>query len=72
VRLEWRDADLTVTVVDDGRGLPDPIPGPVQGRYGLATMAEHARAAAGSLSVSTAAAGGTVVVLTMPYAGRTA
>jgi signal transduction histidine kinase len=70
VRLDWRGADLTVTVADDGRGLPDPFPGPVQGRYGLASMAEHARAAAGSVSVSTAAAGGTSVVLTMPYARR--
>jgi len=72
VRLEWRGADLTVTVADDGRGLPDPLPSPVQGRYGLATMAEHARAAAGSVHVSTAAAGGTSVVLTMPYTGREA
>ncbi len=72
VRLEWRGADLTVTVADDGRGLPDPLPGPVQGRYGLATLTEHARAAAGSVSVSAAVAGGTAVVLTMPCASREA
>jgi signal transduction histidine kinase len=72
VRLEWGSRDLRVTIADDGRGLPDPLPGPLQGRYGLATMAEHARAAAGSVSVSPAAGGGTSVVFTMPYAHRAA
>jgi len=68
VGLEWGATHLTVAVVDDGQGVPDPIPGLAQGRYGLAALREHARATGGSVSVSPAHRGGTVVSFQLPYA----
>jgi len=68
VGLEWGVTHLTVAVVDDGRGVPDPIPGLAQGRYGLAALREHARATGGSVSVAPAGLGGTVVSFRLPYA----
>ncbi len=67
VGLEWGVTHLTVAVVDDGEGVPDPIPGLDQGRYGLAALREHARATGGSVSVAPADRGGTVVSFRLPY-----
>jgi signal transduction histidine kinase len=70
ISLEWGAHALTVTASDDGRGLPDPMPGPEQGRYGIAALSEHARAVAGIMSVGPGLGGrGTAVTFQMPYAG---
>src|SRR5579864_7427349 len=45
-------AGAVVVVADDGRGLPDPVPGPAQGRYGLATVRAQAEAAGGTMEAS--------------------
>jgi signal transduction histidine kinase len=64
-------AGAVVVVADDGRGLPDPVPGPAQGRYGLATVREQAEAAGGRMDASPGPAGGTRIVLSLPaVAGR--
>jgi len=68
VRLAWDPTELTVVVRDDGRGLPDPVPGPAQGRYGLAALSEHAQAAGGRVTLSPGPDGpGTAVTFRMPY-----
>lgn len=73
VRLTWDTTELTVVVSDDGRGLPDPLPGPAQGRYGLAALSEHAQAAGGYIALSPRPGGpGTAVTFRMPYAGAPA
>ncbi|HLW60608.1 MAG TPA: histidine kinase [bacterium] len=63
-------AGLAVAVADDGRGLPDPVPGPAQGRYGLATLREHAAAAGGTVAVSQVPGGGTAIVLSLHGLGE--
>ena len=71
VRLAWDPGELAVVASDDGRGLPDPLPGPAQGRYGLAALSEHAQAAGGSIALSPGLGGlGTAVTFRMPYAGK--
>ncbi|HYM90096.1 MAG TPA: histidine kinase [bacterium] len=67
IRIEWRAAGATIAVEDDGAGLPDPVPGPPQGRYGLAALQEHAQAAGGQILVSGASGRGTSVVVRIPY-----
>jgi signal transduction histidine kinase len=59
-------AGTVVVVADDGRGLPDPVPGPAQGRYGLATVRAEAEAAGGTMEASSGSAGGTRIVLSVP------
>src|SRR5437660_5699756 len=66
VRIDWGTDDIAIRVSDDGRGLPDPIPGPAQGRYGLTSLQEHAQATGGRITVSPGHGGGTVVVFRMP------
>jgi signal transduction histidine kinase len=61
-----------VTVADDGRGLPDPVPGRAQGRYGLAALREQAEAAGGAMRAAPGPAGGTTIVLSLPGPRRTA
>lgn len=63
-------AGVVVAVADDGRGLPHPLPGPAQGRYGLATLREQAEAMAGIVDVSPGPSGGTRVVLSLPASTR--
>lgn len=65
-------ASVVVAVADDGRGLPDVVPGPPQGRYGLATIREHVEAMGGTMEASPGPAGGTRIVLSLPVstAGR--
>jgi signal transduction histidine kinase len=60
------EAGAEVTVADDGRGLPDPVPGRAQGRYGLAALREQAEAAGGTMRVVPGPAGGTTIALSLP------
>ena len=70
VRIDWAGDGVTITASDDGRGLADPLPGPDQGRYGLAALSEHARAVGGTVTVGPGNDGvGTAVVFRMPRAG---
>src|SRR5579875_20726 len=66
VRIEWGPAGTVLTLADDGRGLPDPLPGPAQGRYGLLALREHARAVGGDVTVGPRPGGGTEVALRIP------
>jgi signal transduction histidine kinase len=70
VGIEWGGDGMAVTVSDDGRGLPDPMPGPEQGRYGVAALMEHARAVGGTVSAAAGRGGtGTTVTFRMPDGG---
>ncbi|HLW47949.1 MAG TPA: histidine kinase [bacterium] len=70
VGIDWGGDAVTVTAADDGRGLPDPVPGPEQGRYGIAALSEHAGAVGGTVTAAGGPGGaGTVVAFRMPYAG---
>jgi signal transduction histidine kinase len=60
------DSGAELTVADDGRGLPDPVPGLAEGRYGLATLREEAQAAGGTLRAERAPGGGTQILLSLP------
>jgi signal transduction histidine kinase len=60
------DSGAELTVADDGRGLPDPVPGLAEGRYGLATLREEAQAAGGTLRAERAPGGGTHILLSLP------
>ncbi|MFE5766886.1 sensor histidine kinase [Streptomyces sp. NPDC056485] len=61
--------DLTVTIEDDGRGLP-PDARLSRDRYGLLGMAERARAMGARLTIEARRPGpGTVVALHLPLAG---
>lgn len=66
VRLDWAAHGISMAITDDGRGVPEPVPGPAQGRYGLAALREHARAAGGTVRVTPGPDGGTSVVLQIP------
>jgi len=68
VRMDWTREGMSIAVHDDGRGIPDPIPGPAQGRYGLSALEERAAAAGGTVAVSPSPGGGTTVVFRMPCA----
>lgn len=69
VRLDWTPAELVVLVSDDGRGLPRDLPGPAQGRYGVAALSEHAHAAGGTIALASGPEGvGTGVTFRMPHA----
>jgi len=68
IGLDWGGEAVTVTARDDGRGLPDPVPGPEQGRYGVAALSEHARAVGGFVTAGRGLGGvGTAVMFQMPY-----
>jgi signal transduction histidine kinase len=56
-------ADLTVSIVDDGVGMPD---SPRQDGVGLASMRARAADLDGSLSISSQPGGGTVVAVLLP------
>jgi signal transduction histidine kinase len=65
INVSRHNGDLTIEIVDDGRGLPERVSGPAQGRYGLAALREHAAAAGGAVTVSAAPGGGTAVALVL-------
>jgi signal transduction histidine kinase len=63
VRITMLDNDVVLTVVDDGRGLPDPVvPG-----VGLTAMGERAAELGGRASVAAGEEGGTVVTAVLPW-----
>jgi signal transduction histidine kinase len=63
VTVDGDDGYLTVTVVDNGRGIQ-----PGTRRSGLANMTERARALGGELTVSARPAGGTELIWRVPAA----
>jgi signal transduction histidine kinase len=64
VRVGRSGASAVLEVTDDGRGLP--AEGPDEGHLGLQIVDDLVRDAGGSLSVSAAASGGTVVRVEVP------
>jgi len=70
IRIDWGTSDVTIEVSDDGQGVPDPIPGPAQGRYGLTALREHARATGGTMAVASGPSGGTVVRFRTPHSSK--
>jgi len=71
VRLTWGAGDVTVVVADNGRGLPESVPGPERGRYGLVTLREFAQAKGGTLTATPRRGGGTELTLSLPRGGVT-
>ena len=67
VTLAATRTDLTVTVEDDGVGLPDRVP-----RSGLANLAERARSHGGNLVVGPGTVGGTRLLWRVPLARASA
>jgi signal transduction histidine kinase len=75
VTVSERDGVVSATVTDDGRGLPDAAQlGPrgdgLEGGFGTSGMRERAELVGGELDLSPAPGGGTVVLLSVPLAGR--
>ena len=66
ITVAGSETGATVVIADDGRGLPDPVPGLAEGRYGLATLREETEAAGGTMRAVPAAGGGTEIVLSLP------
>ncbi|MGO9244506.1 MAG: ATP-binding protein [Verrucomicrobiia bacterium] len=64
VQLARTEAGTVLEIVDDGTGLPDPLP--AQRGMGLRIMAHRATMIGGTLTVRRGSAGGTVVTCTMP------
>jgi signal transduction histidine kinase len=70
VELGVSGTDLLLTVEDDGRGFDvGAVAGPGEGHLGLALMHARARAAGGTLGVSTTRQHGTRVALALPLTG---
>jgi signal transduction histidine kinase len=66
VRLAYSDADLTLTIRDDGRGFDPQSPAPTGGHFGLNGMKERADKLAAGLQVQSQPGHGTSIVLRMP------
>jgi signal transduction histidine kinase len=64
VRLARTEAGTILEILDDGVGVPDPLP-PQRG-MGLRIMAHRATMIGGTLTVRRGPAGGTVVTCTVP------
>lgn len=70
VILHYDEAEVTITVEDDGQGFPveQTLAGAEQrGRFGLLGMKERAESVAGSLGVRSEPGAGTVVQARIPY-----
>lgn len=67
VSLEAHEAAVTVTVTDDGRGIPRLLP---PDTAGIAGMRERALLVGGRLSIEPGAGGGTTVQLVVPLSGE--
>lgn len=63
IRFVVSDTSLTLSIRDDGQGLPVTIP---EGRFGLQGLRERAEQLGGSLTLSTPSEGGTLVSLELP------
>lgn len=69
VRLAYGDAQLELTVTDDGRGIDSPtLRAGRAGHWGIAGMRERAAGAGGELRIRSTAGEGTRVTLVLPYA----
>jgi signal transduction histidine kinase len=66
VLLLWRDATLTVTVTDDGRGQPSTEPAGLSNGRGLLGLAERVRAVDGTLQAGARPEGGYRLSATLP------
>jgi signal transduction histidine kinase len=64
MRLARTEAGTVLEILDDGAGLPDPLP--AQRGMGLRIMAHRATMIGGTLAVRRGPAGGTVVTCTVP------
>jgi signal transduction histidine kinase len=67
VRLDWRDADLVISVTDDGHGLDGAAADLHTGGHGLIGIRERARACGGHAETGPAAGGGFEVTARLPY-----
>jgi signal transduction histidine kinase len=67
VTVRFTAQAATLTVRDDGRGLPAELP--ARSGFGLAGMRERLAAAGGTLHVCSAPGGGTALTATVPRAG---
>ena len=77
VSVRAHEGTLLVSITDDGKGLPDasqlgPREGGLKGGFGMGGMRERAELVGGELEFSPAPGKGTVVVLSVPLAGRPA
>jgi nitrate/nitrite-specific signal transduction histidine kinase len=67
VRLRLVDAELELTITDDGRGFPDALPvGREYRSYGLASMRERTESLGGVLTVATQPGQGTRITVLVP------
>ena len=64
IRLAATPGGLTLTISDDGRGLPADGPGP--GRAGLPSMRERATSLGGRFEIRSGPGGGTTIAVTVP------
>jgi signal transduction histidine kinase len=70
VRLAWTDADLLISITDDGRGMDGAVAGSQTGWHGLIGIRERAAACGGSAESGPAPAGGFQVTARLPYTER--
>ena len=75
ITVTERDGTIEASVLDDGRGLPDaarlgPRGDGLEGGFGISGMRERAELIGAELELVPAPAGGTVMRLTVPLAGR--
>jgi PAS domain S-box-containing protein len=66
IRLESRNHGLLVRVIDDGKGLAEPVDVQRPGHLGLVTMRERAEMAGGWWKLESSASGGTIVEFLVP------
>ena len=65
IALQYGDAAMTVSVIDDGRGFQPRQPG-VPGHFGLSVMEERARKIGGNFRIDSALGAGTQVSVELP------
>lgn len=70
LEVRKRDGKLSITVSDDGIGLPDAPRKTDFPRFGLSTMRERAESIRGTFSIESSRGGGTVVHAEIPLSGN--